>query len=137
MSLAFQQFVGAIAAQHVLFNSQHHMEQYFQALNKLDQKLPSPSLEPDIQNLEEKSSFLYPGIQDLRHVKKTHPEEPLTDRTDHDLITLLWCARWEKDKRPDLLIQTLNHLRSEDFSFKLILLGCQISKNLEKTLFCT
>lgn len=113
--LAFSQFSAALVADCVLFNSKHHLGEYLEALQAWMKRMPSPSLMSSFEQLREKCEVHYPGI------------ELVTDtlqKSNEACLNLLWSARWEKDKHPDLFLDLLEILEEQKFPFRVWITGC-------------
>ena len=119
---AITNYLSALAADRVLFNSQSHFDEFIEALPQLLRDFPDYTNMHTVRDLREKSSVLYRGI-DL----KAHDEYrgPRTERTLHSRTppTVLWNQRWEYDKNPSAFFRLMNRLYDAHVPFQLILAG--------------
>jgi glycosyltransferase involved in cell wall biosynthesis len=113
--LAFSQFMAASVADLVLFNSSHHMNQYLNALWDWLKKMPKPSLLQDYETFKQKCEVQYPGIP----VTNTKADKIKTQE-----LKLVWSARWEQDKNPELFLDLLDVLSQKQFGYSVDLIGC-------------
>ncbi|MGH1371970.1 MAG: tRNA-queuosine alpha-mannosyltransferase domain-containing protein [Cellvibrionaceae bacterium] len=132
----------ALCADHVLFNSNHNRDSFLAGVEDLLKRLPDQIPKGIVKRLEECSSVLpvpladscyqLPSVTteaqaalwgDTETVVDHEPSALKTDSTAAAPIRLLWAARWEYDKGPDLLLAILNELRARNVNFKLCLLG--------------
>jgi glycosyltransferase involved in cell wall biosynthesis len=106
-----------LAADRLFFSSPSHLEQCLDYLPVIVKQFPAfPGKDKVIQAIRQKSKVVRPGIS-LRDL----------DVGRHDLKykspTILWNLRWEKDKRPELFIQTLQRLAGEGLDFGVVICG--------------
>jgi len=103
----------AMAADQVWFNTEYHRKVFFEAARSFCKR--EPELGP-VEKLEE--VFLRSAV---------HPQglEPIVrgeTRADGPLH-LLWAARWEHDKQPELFFEALRGLRAKGVDFRLSVVG--------------
>jgi glycosyltransferase involved in cell wall biosynthesis len=111
----FNNFVTALAADAVWFNTQFHRDEFLSATRAFLKKMPDhPALET-VDEIESKSSIQSPGVASLR----CNLRQEETDSTLH----ITWAARWEFDKDPDTFFAALRILKSAGTSFRLSVLG--------------
>lgn len=135
----------ALCADHVLFNSRYNRDSFLAGVEGLLKRLPDQIPEGVVDQLRERSSVVPVPLADACYEL---PEVALHDQsvlwedsdsinctsldsvetvtkrdTNETPIRLLWAARWEYDKGPDLLLAILTELRARDVNFKLCLLG--------------
>ncbi len=103
----------ALAADSVWFNSQFHMDSFFDALVKLLKSMPDYQPLEEIEKIRAKSSVYPPGIADFpeRSARKSGP------------LRILWAARWEHDKNPEDFFEALGILKRNDIQFKISVIG--------------
>lgn len=112
----FINYVSALVADKVFFNSEYHKKSFLEALPSFLKAFPDyPNLDT-VDIIKAKSSVLYLGM-DLeklsKHKAQKNKGEPI----------ILWNHRWEYDKGPDLFFNTLFRLKEEGCFFKLIVTG--------------
>lgn len=122
---AFTNFVSAIAANQVWFNSAFNRDSILAALR--DQASHWPDFVPwqEIDLMEQKLFVQRPGIEvpsiDWPAVEQAHAKRVLAGNPLH----LIWAARWEHDKNPLGLLEALRLLRDQNIPFTLSVIGEQ------------
>ena len=115
---AFINYSSALVADHILFNSTFHRNSFLNALPTFLNQFP------DYRNLE--------SINDINrksHVLSLAIELPiLDDNTLKVPRSILWNHRWEYDKNPEEFFNTLQIIKENGISFKLIVLGEHTTK---------
>ena len=113
---AFINYTSALAADHVFFNSQYHLNSFINGIPPFLKQFPDHQNLDLVAKLKNKSRVLYLGMNfsKLKATRKiTHSEE----------ATILWNHRWEYDKKPNVFFESLFQLSEEGIPFKLIVLG--------------
>jgi len=114
-------YMTALAADAVAFNSEFHRADFLAALRSLLAQPNNWLTEGGVEAVTSKASVLPVGVE------LPHPTGPsLTDgRGEGDLgpRTILWNHRWEFDKAPELFVRTLRGLRERGVPFRLIVAG--------------
>lgn len=113
----FINFVSALRADAVFFNSAYHLDAWFDELPRLLKHFPDYNELWAVDALREKSRVLPLGL-DLGHLDAHRPEEETAGRP-----LLLWNHRWEYDKDPETFFRAVYTLAGEGLDFGLILLG--------------
>ncbi|NBC07435.1 MAG: DUF3524 domain-containing protein [Bacteroidetes bacterium] len=109
-------FLSALAADAVFFNSDYHRRSFLSALPAFLKQFPDSRGLDQLPRIEEKSQVLPLGLDLLGlHVEGEVNKSPTP--------TLLWNHRWEYDKGPDAFFETLFRLKKEGLAFRLIVLG--------------
>ena len=111
-------YVSALAADSVAFNSEFHRQDFFAALRSLQTQPNNWLLSASLDAVEAKSTVLPVGVA-LDWLDTIPPD----GRSSAGPRTLLWNHRWEFDKAPELLVRALRHARSQGWPFKLIVVG--------------
>lgn len=113
---AFTNWTSACAATQVWFNSAYNRDSFLTGLLEVFQKLPDNRDALDVTSLRAKARVLPPGIDafDVSSRGNEGPTEPLH---------LVWAARFEHDKGPELLLAALRQLRTEGLPFSLTVMG--------------
>jgi len=105
------QLYGALAAEHIAFNSAFNRDSFLQGVDELLQRLPDAVPEQLVQRLAEKA-VLCPV-----------PLEPPETGGERDPNLILWNHRWKYDKNPDLFAAAILELGRQRDDFRLALLG--------------
>jgi len=117
--------VVTFAADIVLFNSQ------FNCTSFLDNVQPFLKIQPDFkikqirEQIEKKCQVLYFPVKFQRFPNKREtPKEDNPDLDqDQECLHLIWPHRWEHDKNPKLLAETLYELNGRNVDFKVTICG--------------
>lgn len=112
---AFLNWLSALAADRVFFNSAYHREVFFEEVPKLLRRFPEPRHHHLIPSVEERSEVLEVGV-DLDWVPDRLPvrEGP---------VRLLWNHRWEHDKDPGAFFAAVDVLAGEGHDFEVVVCG--------------
>ncbi len=121
---SFINYVSALAADKVFFNSAYHRDSFLGALPKFLNQFPDKQGKENVKRIEEKSEVLHLGL-DLARFDAYRDSEK--EKQSNPLI--LWNHRWEYDKNPEEFFQTLFELKERGESFKLAVLGEQNEMN--------
>ena len=115
MGLAFINWSSMVAADRVVFNSEFHQADWFEAVPTMLQSHPEPRHLDRLEAVESKSSVLPVGVEldwlDGDALAKTDP--PL----------IVWNQRWEHDKDPGTLAWALAELAKDDLDFRVAVCG--------------
>ncbi|MDX1598304.1 MAG: DUF3524 domain-containing protein [Marinobacter sp.] len=108
----------AIAADHVVFNSQWNRDSFLAGVDEFFNKLPDGVPDGVIGQIRDKSSVIPVPIEDSLFRERATP---------HDFASphLLWNHRWEYDKSPDRLLRLLDRLTEAGQDFRLSVVGEQ------------
>lgn len=115
---AYINYLSALAADRVVFNSQFHYEEFFDALPDLLRRFPDYTHLRTAQRVRQKSKVIHLGLDldaldNLKPAKQTLPGSPI----------ILWNQRWEHDKNPEAFFRAMNRLDDTGHEFRLILAG--------------
>jgi len=110
---AMTNLTGALAANAVWFNSQFHMDSFFDALKKFLKSMPDFQPLEAVEKIRAKSSVYPPGIPDFP-ARKARAPGPLH---------ILWAARWEHDKNPEDFFKALEILKAQNVPFRISVIG--------------
>jgi glycosyltransferase involved in cell wall biosynthesis len=113
----FINFVSALRADAVFFNSAFHQQEFLDDLPRLLKHFPDYAELWAVEAIRVKSQVLPLGL-DLARLDAYRPESSHAGRP-----LLLWNHRWEYDKDPATFFQAVYTLASEGLDFGLILLG--------------
>ena len=117
----FINYVSALAADAVFFNSHFHRTSFFADLPKILRHFPDHRGMDNIKKLEQKSKVLYLGL-DLQRFDEFRVQE------ERDKPLILWNHRWEYDKNPGDFFLVLNELKNDGIDFEIAVLGENFSK---------
>ncbi len=118
---SFINYVSALAADKVFFNSYFHMKSFLKNLKPFLKNFPDYNEIKTIDNIHKKSKVLYLGL-DLKKFDKYKIQ-----KLQYPII--LWNHRWEYDKNPDLFFKILSIIKNNKYKFKLVVLGENFSKS--------
>jgi len=118
LHVVMTEIASALAADRILFNSEHHRRELLAALPGFLRGLPDRKPAGVAERFRALSSVLSPGV-DFASLgtfrERTRPEGKPP--------VLLWNHRWEHDKGKDLLLDLLRGLRRRRVSFRLVVTG--------------
>jgi glycosyltransferase involved in cell wall biosynthesis len=110
-------YLSALAADRVAFNSGYHRDDFLGALHSLSSE-PNNWLSGDgIGAIETKSDVLPVGVE-LAWLDRLHPPVP-----DTGPPIVLWNHRWEFDKAPDVFARAFSALFGDGLPFRLAVGG--------------
>ena len=110
-------YLSALVADHVAFNSEFHRHDFLAALRTLAEQ-PNNWLDPGaIAAIEAKSSVLPVGVE-LTWLDGQRPAE-----RPEAAPLILWSARWEFDKAPDVFARAVTALAQEGLAFRVAVAG--------------
>ncbi len=115
LHFALTNMTTALAATQVWFNSAFHRDSFLAALDDLLARMPDFQPTGAVESIRAKSSIHPPGIEAFP------PRGPRTPGP----LRILWAARWEHDKRPDVLFDAIRMLRQRTDTFRLSVVGQQ------------
>ena len=115
-------YLSALAADRVVFNSAFHREEFFAALPDLLRRFPDYTHVGALPGLRAKSSVLPLGL-DLAGLDAARPEAEARRVREPGPPVLLWNHRWEYDKDPEAFFRVVNRLDDAGVRFRLILAG--------------
>lgn len=122
----FINLTSALAADKVLFNSQYHLNSFFEELPKFLKSFPDHNELGLVEAIKKKSAVLPVGM-DLKKLARLKP----LDIPAYPRAVILWNHRWEYDKNPAEFFRTLLELRERGVEFKLIVLGIKFPRHPE------
>jgi glycosyltransferase involved in cell wall biosynthesis len=115
---AYINYLSALAADRVVFNSQFHYDEFFDALPDLLRRFPDYTHLRTAQKVRKKSSVLHLGL-DLDALDRHAPARAKLAGPP----IVLWNQRWEHDKNPEAFFRVMNRLDDVGADFRLILAG--------------
>lgn len=111
----FTNLVTALAARQVWFNSEYHRTTFLKALPGFLKRMPDYQPLGAVERIHEASRICPPGIESFA-ARDERPAGPLR---------ILWAARWEHDKNPELFFEALTRLQAGRLEFRLSVIGEQ------------
>lgn len=119
LSWAWINYTSALVADCVLFNSAFHRRSFLNALPGFLGRYHDYQELQTIEQIAAKSRVLTPGVDliDLELQSATFRPQPSATPI------LLWNARWEYDKQPELFFAALEALEAQGVDFRLIVAG--------------
>jgi glycosyltransferase involved in cell wall biosynthesis len=112
----FTNITSCLAADSVVWNSEHHRDSFFAALPGFINMMPDHQPSILSKRIREKSRVIHPGV-DLESID----DQPL--ERDQGPPIILWNHRWEFDKKPELFFRALEELDREGLDFRIAVLG--------------
>ena len=110
-------YLSALAADRVAFNSEYHRQDFLGALEQLEQQ-PNNWLTVDgIEAIRGKSTVLPVGV-DLGSLG-----DGMGEARSGGSPLILWNHRWEFDKAPDAFVRTVSTLADEGLDFRVAVAG--------------
>ena len=119
---AYINYLSALAADRVVFNSQFHFDAFFGALPDLLRRFPDYTHLGTLRHLREKATVLHLGL-DLDGHDRYAPDAEALKARDPGPPIVLWNQRWEHDKNPEAFFRLMNRLDDAGTPFRLILAG--------------
>ncbi|HMO53373.1 MAG TPA: DUF3524 domain-containing protein [Tepidiformaceae bacterium] len=109
-------YLTALVADRVAFNSEFHRNDFIGALRTLDAQPNNWLASENIAEVEGKAGVLPVGVE-LEWLDELGPREA------HEAPVLLWNHRWEFDKAPEMFERGLVRLAGESVPFEVIIAG--------------
>jgi glycosyltransferase involved in cell wall biosynthesis len=124
----FINYASAMAADAVFFNSEYHLNSFFDELGRLLKHFPDNNELGTIEPLKARSAILRLGM-DLRRLDD-FGGEATNDRQgcEGGGPLILWNHRWEYDKNPDQFFRALRKLADRGVPYRLAVLGESFSQ---------
>jgi glycosyltransferase involved in cell wall biosynthesis len=113
-SYGFTNWLSAVAADLILFNSRYHLDEFYSVLPGLLGSLPDFTHVEEIPAVRARSEVLPVGIDLDRRADRHDSSGP---------PVVLWNQRWEYDKNPRAFFRALYRLIEEGVAFDVILAG--------------
>jgi glycosyltransferase involved in cell wall biosynthesis len=112
-------FISALSADKLFFNSDYHQKSFILACEKYLKKMPDHQMTHLLGDLKRKTEILYLGL-DLAKFDAYLADKPIRI-CDEPII--LWNHRLEFDKNPQLFFEILQRCQESGIKFKLVILG--------------
>jgi glycosyltransferase involved in cell wall biosynthesis len=117
LHFAYTNFTTALTATEVWFNSAFHRDSFLEALAVFLGCMPDYSSIGRVEDIRSKSYIHPQGIQRIPPRRDRLPGSPV----------VLWAARWEHDKNPELFFAALDVLQGQGLDFRASVIGEQFS----------
>ena len=108
-------FITALAATEVWFNSSYHRDILIDGLRGFLKRMPDFQPLESIDDIQCKSFVRYPGIHQFSR-RGERREGPMR---------IVWAARWEHDKNPEMFFESLRILKAKQIEFRISVIGEQ------------
>lgn len=115
-------YLSALAADRVVFNSAFHRDDFFRGLPDLLRRFPDYTHVGALPGLRAKSGVLHPGL-DLAGLDAARPAAEAQRAREPGPPVVLWNHRWEYDKDPAAFFRVINRLDDVGARFRLVLAG--------------
>lgn len=115
-TFAWINFTSALAAEAVIFNSAFHQRDFLAALPAMLRRYHDYHELQTIEQIAAKAQVLPPGL-DLPSLAQRPPRDCAAPPV------ILWNARWEYDKQPQVVMAALEYLATRGIDFRLIVTG--------------
>ena len=122
VTYAWINYLSALAADRVVFNSQFHLDEFFGALPDLLRRFPDYAHLGALAALRDKSLVLRLGL-DLEGLDAARPAAEAQRQREPGPPVVLWNHRWEYDKNPEAFFRAINRLDDTGERFRLVLAG--------------
>ena len=111
--------ITALAATEVWFNSSYHQNIFLGELRGFLKRMPDFQPLEAVEDVRNKSLVKHPGIHQFPRRKKRTPGP----------MHIVWAARWEHDKNPELFFKALQILKKSKVEFKISVMGEQFRRS--------
>jgi len=112
----------ALAAREVWFNSAFHRDEFLEAIPRFLKAMPDHRPLAVVEKIRGRARVHYPPVD---------PVEPRTLEREPGPLRIVWAARWEFDKAPEVLFAALERLCSQGVEFSVSVLGEQFEETPE------
>ncbi len=123
---AFSNMTTALASSQTWFNSEFHQNNFLSGLYDFLHRMPDYQPTDAVAQIREKARVRPPGIETFAPARNRGNKIP----------QLLWAARWEYDKAPQIFFKALEILKADKINFKISVIGGgnarQVSEVFEK-----
>ena len=114
---AFTNYISALTADAVFFNSRYHHDIFFKTLPKMLKHFGDYNELDSIETIRRKAQVLPLGLDLKRYDAYQSADTP------NDTPLIMWNHRWEEDKNPVLFFRVLYKLMEEGFDFRVAITG--------------
>ena len=116
-------YLTALAADRVVFNSRFHVQEFVEALPLLLRDFPDHTNLHTVQDIRQKSTVLPLGMDLEGHDAYDAAAHQVGAARTGGPPIVLWNQRWEYDKNPEAFFRVMNRLDDAGYDFRLILAG--------------
>lgn len=109
----------ALAAREVWFNSAFHRDEFLEAIPRFLKVMPDHQPIAVAEKIERRARVLHPPIDGVERRAGQRRPGPLR---------IVWAARWEFDKAPEVLFEALDRLLAQGVDFHVSVLGEQFDE---------
>ena len=120
MHYGFINYVSALAADLIIFNSHYHLQSFSEKLPRFLKSFPDNNELSTARHIRNKSTVLHLGM-DLKKFDTHQLSQSERQETRPPLI--LWNHRWEYDKNPEEFFSLLYRLEEDGIDFQVAVLG--------------
>ncbi|MEO0563451.1 MAG: DUF3524 domain-containing protein [Chloroflexota bacterium] len=113
----FINYVSAMAADAIYFNSEYHRTVFFETLPKMLKHFYDYNELDSIDPLKQRSFVLPVGMDLVKF------DMYCREQTDVATPLIVWNHRWEEDKNPEAFFRALNRLSASEVDFRVAILG--------------
>ncbi|NNL65945.1 MAG: DUF3524 domain-containing protein, partial [Myxococcales bacterium] len=110
----------ALAAREAWFNSAFHREEFLDAIPRFLKAMPDHQPAQVVERIRQRSRVMHPAIEPISPRRKERADGPLR---------VVWAARWEFDKAPEVLFEACERLAANGVDFRLSVLGEQFEES--------
>ena len=107
--------ITALAATEVWFNSSYHQDIFLDELQGFLKRMPDFQPFEAIEDIRNKSLVRHPGIHQFQKRGERSPGP----------MRIIWAARWEHDKNPELFFESLRIMKAKKIEFRVSVIGEQ------------
>ncbi len=107
--------ITALAATEVWFNSSYHQDIFLDELQDFLKRMPDFQPFEAIEDIRNKSLVRHPGIHQFQKRGERSPGP----------MRIIWAARWEHDKNPELFFESLRIMKAKKIEFRVSVIGEQ------------
>jgi glycosyltransferase involved in cell wall biosynthesis len=111
--------ITALAATEVWFNSLYHQNIFLGELRGFLKRMPDFQPLEAVEDVWNKSHVRHPGIDQFPKREKRIPAP----------MRIVWAARWEHDKNPELFFKSLQILKARKIDFRISIMGEQFRQS--------
>jgi len=111
--------ITALSATEVWFNSSYHQNIFLGELRGFLKRMPDFQPLEAVEDVWNKSLVRHPGIDQFPKKGKRTPGP----------MRIVWAARWEHDKNPELFFKSLQILKARKIEFRISVMGEQFRQN--------
>ncbi|MFK7768858.1 MAG: DUF3524 domain-containing protein [Mariniblastus sp.] len=129
--LSFTNFISAVSADQIWFNSRFNFDSMMNGLKKQTKHWPDYVPDALIDSFESKMQVHAPGIDDVPFSdaeRNAFTQARQSRSTKGAPLRLVWAARWEYDKNPQGLLDALILLDQQSVEFEISVVGQTFGK---------